>query len=373
MEKNSISWMTILMVAIVNIGFVSCGGDDEKNGLGYTNNEVIVQLMSHKWYCSTTEFNETSYGGYTYTQQWTVYFYNETEGVIHCKTIDRDTDLGTSREENDYVFSYDVSSDGTQIFLSKGSNFKFDFYGDFLLEGEDIFEKQSLSSSDYKYMERFFGSGDIDIVNSNTPDVSGSINGHEYVDLGLSVKWAVCNIGANSPEGYGNYYAWGETIAKEEYDFKNYSFVFYEKASVPVPGRIPYLMDDISGTSYDVARSQWGSTWRMPTSAEFNELAELAEKNKGKWITYKGTSGLLLTARNGKSIFFPAAGYKEGKSLEGCGIEGEYWTSNGSKESTAKGHYPYSGNFYFWNEKLENLWTTTGYRPNGISVRAVSK
>lgn len=369
MKKNSINWMIILVVAIMSVCFISCGGNDDANALGFTNNEVIEQLKAYKWYCSTTEFNETSYGGYTYTQQWTVYFYNENEGVMHCKTIDRDTDLGTSRDENDYVFSYNVSSDGTQIILSKGSNFVFDFCGDFLLEGEDIFEKQSLSSSDFNYMKRFFGDGDIDIANSNAPDVTGSINGYEYVDLGLSVKWAVCNIGANSPEGYGNYYAWGETITKEEYDYKNYSFSSFRT----VPYKIPYLVDDISGTSYDVASYLWGSSWRMPTSAEFDELAGLAEKNKGKWITYKGTSGLLLTARNGKSIFFPAAGYKDGNSIEGRGIEGEYWTSTGSKKSTSTGHYPYSDSFYFSNEKLENLWATTGYRPNGLPVRAVSK
>lgn len=369
MKKNIFNYMTILVVVFVSISVVSCGSKDEMNDFGLTRNDVIEQLISHKWYCSTTEYNTTSYGGYTYTQQWTVYFYNETEGVMHWEMIDRDSDSGTNREENDYVFSYDVSSDGSQILLSEGSNFKFVFYGDYLLEGEDMFEKLSLSSSDYNYMERFFGNGNTDIVNSNTPDVSGSINGHEYVDLGLSVKWAVCNIGANSPEGYGSYYAWGETITKEEYDYKSYSFTTFRT----VPHKIPYLMDDISGTSYDVANHLWGSSWRMPTSEEFNELAELAEKNKGKWITYKGTSGLLLTARNGKSIFFPAAGYKEGKSIEGRGIEGLYWTSSGSKESTLAGHYPYSEKFYFCDEKLENLWTDIGYRPNGLSVRAVSK
>lgn len=369
MKKYLFNWMTILILAFLSISYVSCGSKDEKNDFGFTRSDVIEQLISHKWYCSNTEYNTTSYGGYTYTQQWTVYFYNETEGVMHWKSIDRDTDLGTSRDEKDFTFTYDVSSDGNQIVLSGKSNFRFVFYDDYLLEGEDLFEKQPLSSSDYQYLERFFGNGNTDIVNSNTPDVSGSINGHEYVDLGLSVKWAVCNIGANSPEGYGNYYAWGEKTNKEEYDYKTYSFTNFNK----VPHRIPYLMDDISGTSYDVACHLWGSSWRMPTSAEFDELAQLAEKYKGKWITYKGTNGLLLTARNGKSIFFPAAGKIDEKSIEDRGSVGVYWTSNGSKKSTSTGHYPYAGCFSFAENDLENLWTITTYRPYGISVRAVSK
>lgn len=368
MKKYLFNWMTILILVFLSISYVSCGSKDEKNDFGFTRSDVIEQLISHKWYCSNTEYNTTSYGGYTYTQQWTVYFYNETEGVMHWKSIDRDTDLGTSRDEKDFTFTYDVSSDGNQIVLSGKSNFRFVFYGDYLLEGEDLFEKQPLYSSDFLYMERFFGNGNTDVVNSNTPNVTGSINGHDYVDLGLSVKWAVCNIGGNSPEDYGNYYAWGETITKEVYDYKNYSFSNFRT----VPFKIPYL-NDISGTNNDVASQLWGSSWRMPTSAEFDELAELAEKNKGKWITYKGTSGILLTARNGKSIFFPAAGYKEGSSIEARGIEGNYWTSTGLNKSTQTGHYPYAGSFCFWNDKLENLWTISGYRPCGFSVRAVSK
>lgn len=367
MKKNVLGCVIIMIAVFVIVGFVSCGSDDEKGGYGASKNEVIKQLMTSKWYCSTTEYNETSYGGYAYTQQWTVYFYNENEGIMHCKTIDKDTDLGTSRQESDSYFSYNVSSDGTKITLSEGSNFEFVFYGDYLLEGEDLFQKQSLSASDYDYLKRFFGNGNI----SNIPDVSGTINGHEYVDLGLSVKWAVCNIGANSPEDYGDYYAWGETTTKDEYSYDNYSFYYKEKSKIPVPGRIPYLMDNISETRYDVAYSRWGSSWRMPTSAEYGELINHARKNKAKWITYKGTNGLLITARNGKSIFFPAAGEKEDKNLVEVGKYGVYWTSNGSKQSTTTGHYPYADCFAFDENNIDK-WGPH-YRPSGISVRAVSK
>uniref|UniRef100_UPI0025B2398C PEGA domain-containing protein n=2 Tax=uncultured Muribaculum sp. TaxID=1918613 RepID=UPI0025B2398C len=84
-----------------------------------------------------------------------------------------------------------------------------------------------------------------------------TINGHEYVDLGLSVKWAACNVGASSPEDYGNYYAWGETATKAEYTESNSKT--YGKT-----------MGDISGNpQYDAARANWGGTWRLPTKAEF--------------------------------------------------------------------------------------------------------
>ena len=92
------------------------------------------------------------------------------------------------------------------------------------------------------------------------------INGHEYVDLGLSVKWATCNVGASKPEDYGNDYAWGETSTKSSYTSD--SSKTYGKQ-----------MNDIKGNSqYDAARANWGGTWRLPTGAELEEL-----KNKCTW------------------------------------------------------------------------------------------
>ncbi len=93
---------------------------------------------------------------------------------------------------------------------------------------------------------------------------SNSINGHEYVDLGLpsGLKWATCNVGADTPEGYGDYFSWGETTTKEEYS-KN-SCLTYDKE-----------IGDISGDpTYDVASANWGRTWRMPTLDEIKELID---------------------------------------------------------------------------------------------------
>ena len=126
------------------------------------------------------------------------------------------------------------------------------------------------------------------------------INGHEYVDLGLSVKWATCNVGANKPEDYGDYFAWGETETKSSYR-ENNSITYGKNYS------------DIGGRSrYDAARANWGGTWRLPTKAE---LEELENKCTWKWTTQNGVNGYKVTGPNSKSLFLPAANIRSGSSL----------------------------------------------------------
>ncbi len=141
------------------------------------------------------------------------------------------------------------------------------------------------------------------------------INGHEYVDLGLSVKWATCNVGASSPEDYGDYFAWGETKTKTKSSYDSDNSVTYGKQ-----------MSDIKGDShYDAARSNWGGIWRLPTKAEFEELEN---RCTWKWTTQNGVKGYKVTGPNGNSIFLPAAGLRYGSSLYGAGEIGCYWSSS---------------------------------------------
>ena len=141
----------------------------------------------------------------------------------------------------------------------------------------------------------------------------GSINGHEWVDLGLSVKWATCNVGASSPSEYGNYYAWGETRTKSEYYTSNSAT--YKKS-----------MGDIAGNpNYDAARANWGGSWRLPTNAEFQELID---KCTWTWTSQGGHKGYKVTGKNGNSIFLPAAGWRGGSSLNYAGEDGYYWSSS---------------------------------------------
>ena len=147
-----------------------------------------------------------------------------------------------------------------------------------------------------------------------TGSKSGTINGYEYVDLGLpsGLKWATCNVGASSPEEYGDYYAWGEIETKSEYTEDNSKT--YRKS-----------MSDISGNAmYDVACAKWGGSWRLPTK---KELEELESKCKWEWVTISGKKGYKVTGPNGKSIFLPAAGYRDGSSLYLAGEDGYYWSS----------------------------------------------
>lgn len=147
----------------------------------------------------------------------------------------------------------------------------------------------------------------IDTIKEDAPVVPQKrsyINGHEYVDLGLSVKWATCNVGASSPKDAGGYYAWGETTTKSDYSEGSYKY--YDGIGYINIG------NDISGTEYDVACKQWGGSWRLPTRME---MEELRDKCTWTWTTYKGVKGYEVTGPNGNSIFLPAAGYCDDTGL----------------------------------------------------------
>lgn len=157
-----------------------------------------------------------------------------------------------------------------------------------------------------------------------SPD--GQIDGHYYVDLGLSVMWATMNVGANSPEEYGNYYAWGETTPKKEYSMFNsatYRKDIEEITGITNISDMPQY-DFISGDpALDVARLDWGGNWEMPTKQWVDELVENCTC---EFITYNKVNGWLLVSKeNGKAIFLPAAGYRD----NGVRFEkrhAEYWT-----------------------------------------------
>lgn len=140
------------------------------------------------------------------------------------------------------------------------------------------------------------------------------------VDLGLSVKWASCNVGATSPEEYGDYFAWGETSPKSSYTPENYQhWVDYEGDGYWGSEECT-INSDISGTQYDAATVNWGGSWRMPTHAESTELiANCTFKPIGPY--------LIVTGPNGNSIFMPAAGYRCGSSSYLVGSHGFYWCS----------------------------------------------
>lgn len=178
----------------------------------------------------------------------------------------------------------------------------------------------------------------------------GMINGHQYVDLGLSsgLKWATCNVGADSPEDYGNYYAWGETETKAEYTEDN-SVTYGQQ------------LNDISGNAqYDAAAANWGGSWRMPTRDEITELMYNCS-----WTpeTQNGVDGFKVTGNNGNYIFIPASGYRDGSSSF---IYGEcyYWSSTPHQYSNDYSYILYS-DYEYQSEDMN-------YRYRGLTIRPVS-
>ena len=186
--------------------------------------------------------------------------------------------------------------------------------------------------------------------NNGGSNCYGEIAGHGYVDLGLpsGLKWATCNVGASSPEDYGDYFAWGETSPKAEYTWEN-SVTDGEQ------------MSDISGNAqYDAATANWGGSWRMPTKAE---LEELENKCTWTWTTQNGVKGCKVTGPNGNSIFLPAAGDRDGPSLYNAGGSGDYWSSTPDDSDYAyRLGFGSGGQLVFWRNR---------YR--GRSVRPVSE
>lgn len=141
---------------------------------------------------------------------------------------------------------------------------------------------------------------------SKDDEKSNMINGHEYVDLGLSVKWATCNVGALKPEDCGNYYSWGSITP-------NTMMWFYEDNPI----------EQISGTEFDVAHINWGASWRMPTKAEVDELIR---RCTWTWVENGTKSGYQITGTNGNSIFMVKGGILQQQLI----LEeyGYYWTSD---------------------------------------------
>ena len=167
---------------------------------------------------------------------------------------------------------------------------------------------------------------------------SGAENGHNWVDLGLSVKWATCNVGATTPNQGGNYYAWGETSTKTDYEVDSYKY-YYENPSThysKITKYCPSNKDEYwKGSrpdnivrlelSDDAANVNWGGGWRTPTK---DEWAELISKCSYVWSTYNGMQGYFITGPNGKNIFIPAAGYIFIEGVSSYGTYANYWSSS---------------------------------------------
>ena len=236
----------------------------------------------------------------------------------------------------------------------------------------------------------------INIILSGGSDLSGDVNGdgevniadinaiiaiilgggdtptpdeHEWVDLGLpsGTLWATCNVGATSPEGYGSYFAWGETEPKQAYDWSNYKWGNYLQG-----GLLKYVTDSENGTvdyktelepEDDAATANWGPMWRMPSS---EQQSELYSECSWEWTSMNDVNGYMVTGPNGNTLFLPAAGCYEESSNYYEGSSGDYWSRSLRTNLAlyARTLHLYGG--YYGNV---NLYEET--REKGLSVRAV--
>ncbi|MBQ0020730.1 MAG: zinc finger-like domain-containing protein [Bacteroidales bacterium] len=204
-----------------------------------------------------------------------------------------------------------------------------------------------------------------------TSNTTGKENGHEWVDLGLSVKWATMNVGATTASGYGEYYAWGETSSKSNYDWSTYKWS---------TGNTDHLTKYCTSSRYgtvddkrtltlddDAAHVNWGGKWRIPTNTE---IKELFRNSTWKWTTQNGIKGIIVTSKiNGNSIFLPAAGDK-GQVVSFNIVNGSYWSS--SLNTGEISIHAYSLAFYSsTDEKDLSDYSTVDFRHVGKTIRAV--
>lgn len=205
----------------------------------------------------------------------------------------------------------------------------------------------------------------------NNDGGSGTFNGHEYVDLGLpsGTLWATCNVGADTPEAYGEYFAWGEITPKTTYNWSTYK---YSNGGEEMNALTKYCNDSNFGYDDftdnltvlqpidDAATANWGNGWCMPTVEQWRELYQ---NTTHTWTAQNGVNGRLCTASNGNSLFLPAAGYRWDDVHNSAGSIGYYWSSSLDTIS------PY--NAWNFNFDVESYYVFGFSRSDGRSVRAV--
>ena len=158
---------------------------------------------------------------------------------------------------------------------------------------------------------------------------NGSYNGHDYVDLGLpsGTWWAPCNVGTDTPEGCGDYFAWGETEPKAVYGTDNYKYynsngelTKYCVLGSGVLDNLIYL-EPVD----DAATANWGSGWCTPSWEQWEELR--TKVSSMTWTTQNEMYGWLFTGSNGNTLFLPAAGSRWAEEIGYVGGYGFYWSN----------------------------------------------
>lgn len=313
-KKNNLISVVLLLISC--FVFNACSdSDDESRG------NLVEILKSNKWqYEYVDDYNESDYGDYFYTYTYRLYFMDNNVGYHYSVETENKGSSASTTSDFD-KFTYEVVDNRVYIKYS-GSDTKdlYTYEGGSLNYKGDIYTPSTMTQSDRDFVDRKAQ----EMENNKEEDYF--INGHDAVDLGLSVRWATCNVGANSPEEYGDYFAWGETSPKNTYDWSTYKWCnewhdgdsYHLTKYCAVDNKTQLEMSD------DAARVNWGGLWRMPTIEEYEELQTQCT---WIWTRQNGVLGRKVVSKiNGNSIFLPAAGYWIYGSLEGAGSHGRYWS-----------------------------------------------
>ena len=216
------------------------------------------------------------------------------------------------------------------------------------------------------------------VFEENVLSVSGTTDGHDWVDLGLpsGILWATCNVGASKPEEYGDYFAWGEIEPKGQYD--EYKWDTYKWCDGSATTITKYS-DEVDNkkeldSEDDAATVKWGDNWCMPTIMQWDELLN-PSNTEVEWTIVNGVSGQKVTSKkNGNILFLPATGYRHYRALDYVGSEGYYW----SRDFRSEG-----GDSYAWQINFSSdapvvtsdvpvsSYISSRHRYNGQSVRPV--
>ena len=263
-------------------------------------------------------------------------------------TEDASLTLNFSAAKDAVVTAYIIHTSGS---LASGGKLKFS-----LAVNGDTYSYTFTSQRAFSYEAGKYWLANISdrtMEKESSPIISGA------VDLGLpsGIKWASCNLGASSPEEYGDYYGWGCTEPYKSTDNVGWSLYFqmiggtgtsYSDCGTdkdPLKDYVYPNQKSIAGTKWDAARAKLGGTWRMPTTDEQRELVN-SDNCTWTWTTQNGKNGYkVVSKKNGNSIFLPAAGLRYGTSLSYAGSDGYYWSSTpyGSYADYAFGMYFDSG------------------------------
>ena len=254
---------------------------------------------------------------------------------------------GCSTDDNGSFFIGQLKA-GNYVLYAKSDN-HFNTSKSFTLSSENV--------KDLGKITMRAGKGDLDpAITAVVAKIVDYFPENVYVDLGLSVKWATCNVGANTPEEYGDYYAWGEVESKESYEPNNYKFV---------NGGSAVNDKNTLDIENDVAHKEWGGKWRMPSREEFDELIQNCTWT---WTTQKGVNGFLVTSNKpgytDRSIFLPAAGLRSLSELRLSGNIGFYWTTTPSE------HFAESACFLYITPGFKSLYESAA-RNQAHTVRPV--